>query len=297
MNLPKVSIIIPSYNQGNFIERTIKSVLSQTYRNIEIIVIDGGSKDNTLEVLRNYSNDIDYLLSEKDSGQGEAINKGIDISTGEFITWINSDDILCNDSIEIVITEFIRDKSIDFIYGNVELINESDMHVGFISGSKILKPEVYFHHDINIPQQGSMWKKYIGEELLYVNTRWHYVLDRDFFLRISLVGKSFYIPRLLGKFRQHTNSKSVKFFQKWAEEIPAMYSQLFNDRNWIYDNNFNIKVLSSSYIHSAYIAILAKKYKSALDNMYIAIKLYPKILFEFHTYKKPINKLLKLIKI
>jgi glycosyltransferase involved in cell wall biosynthesis len=296
MILPKVSIIIPSYHQGNFIERTIKSVLNQTYRNIEIIVIDGGSNDNTLEVLSNYSNDIDYLVSEKDNGQGDAINKGIDISTGEFITWINSDDILCHDAIEIVIAEFKRDKSIDFIYGNVELINESDMHLGYILGSKILKPDVYFHHDINIPQQGSMWKKYIGEELLNVNTRWHYVLDRDFFLRISLIGKPLYIPKLLGKFRQHTNSKSVKLFQKWSEEMPSMYSQLFNDRNWIYDNNFNIKVLSSSYMHAAYIAILAKKYKRALNNIYIAIKLCPNILFNYHIYKKPINKFLKLIK-
>jgi len=296
MNLPKVSIIIPSYNQGNFIERTIESVLNQTYKNIEIIVIDGGSKDNTLEVLSNYSNDIDHLVSEEDNGQGDAINKGIDISTGEFITWINSDDILCNDAIEIVIAEFKRDKSIDFIYGDVELINENDIHLGYIPGSRILKPEVYFHHDINIPQQGSMWKKYIGEELMYVNTRWHYVLDRDFFLRISLIGKVLYIPRLLGKFRQHTNSKSVKLFQKWSEEMPAMYSQIFNDKNWLYNNNFNVKVLSSSYIHSAYIAILAKKYMRALNNIYIAIKLYPKILFEYHIYKKPINKFLKLMK-
>ena len=90
----KVSIITPSYNQGNFIEETINSVLNQSYKNIEYIVVDGASSDITLEIINRYSKFISKVISERDSGQADAINKGIKSATGDLITWINSDDLL-----------------------------------------------------------------------------------------------------------------------------------------------------------------------------------------------------------
>jgi glycosyltransferase involved in cell wall biosynthesis len=93
MELPRISIVTPSYNQGQFIERSILSVLNQNYPNTELIIIDGGSDDESLDILKKYDDYITFWVSEPDRGQSYAINKGIDRSTGELITWLNADDL------------------------------------------------------------------------------------------------------------------------------------------------------------------------------------------------------------
>src|SRR5882762_8349036 len=90
---PKISIVTPSYNQGQYIEETIRSIIMQGYPNLELIIIDGGSKDNTVDIIRQYEKDIAYWVSEKDNGQTHAINKGFEKATGEILAYLNSDDI------------------------------------------------------------------------------------------------------------------------------------------------------------------------------------------------------------
>jgi len=117
-SLPLVSIIIPSFNQGNFIEQTIKSILCQNYNNIEVIVVDGMSSDQTIEILNKYKNQISYI-HEPDSGQSDAINKGLKLAKGEIISWLNSDDLYVNrKAISKIVQKFETNKNIDFIYGD-----------------------------------------------------------------------------------------------------------------------------------------------------------------------------------
>ncbi|PTR01280.1 glycosyltransferase involved in cell wall biosynthesis [Mucilaginibacter yixingensis] len=115
-NWPKLTIVTPSYNQGQFLEQTIRSVLLQNYPNLEYIIIDGGSTDNTVEILEKYSPWISYWHSKKDNGQSHAINMGFSIASGDYYAWINSDDFYLEDTFHTVAKTFLN-KKVDFIYG------------------------------------------------------------------------------------------------------------------------------------------------------------------------------------
>lgn len=104
----KISIITPSYNQGQFIEETIQSVIQQSYANVEYIVIDGGSKDNTIDIIKKYESKITYWESKKDKGQSDAINKGLAIATGDIVAWLNSDDMYTENALKRVANIFLK---------------------------------------------------------------------------------------------------------------------------------------------------------------------------------------------
>src|SRR3569833_380141 len=134
----KVSIVTPSYNQGQFIEKTIISVLNQTYSNIEYIIIDGGSTDNTMEVVNKYKDRIDIVIHEKDKGQSDAINKGFRLATCELVGWINSDDILFPDCVEKIVQLVNEHPDVSIYYpATIDLIN------GQVSPSGKVKKLIY----------------------------------------------------------------------------------------------------------------------------------------------------------
>lgn len=297
MNNPKVSIITPSYNQGKFIEETIKSVLQQTYENIEYIIIDGASTDNTLDIINRYSKFVAKLISEKDFGQADAINKGIRAATGDMITWINSDDLLDPHAIEYAVAAFNDSPDIDFVYGDINLIDDHSNQVGFLKGLQVSSPSVFYNLHLPIPQQGSMWRKNVTNSIGLLDERWHYVLDREFFLRICIKHKVKYINQIFGYFRQHGQSKSVKMREAWIMELPSMYENLMKYPDWPYlkAEELSKKILSSSHIHAAYLALSVGEFNIGIKNISIACEILPSILLNNHIYLKPINKLKALI--
>jgi glycosyltransferase involved in cell wall biosynthesis len=118
LQYPKISIITPSFNQGKFLEETILSIISQKYPSLEFIIIDGGSTDESVEVIKKYGQHITYWISEKDNGQAEAINKGFEKATGEIITWLNSDDLYEKDALLTIGKMFAESPDVDFIFGD-----------------------------------------------------------------------------------------------------------------------------------------------------------------------------------
>ena len=118
-NFPLISIIIPSFNQGRFLSETLESIINQGYKNVDIIVMDGGSTDNSIEIIKKYERYISYWQSEKDNGQSNAINNGIRKAKGDFVTWLNSDDVLLNGALQAAVDTITKKTDCDFFLGNV----------------------------------------------------------------------------------------------------------------------------------------------------------------------------------
>lgn len=207
MKKPLISIVTPSYNQGSYIEKTIQSVLNQKYPFIEYIIVDGGSTDNTLKIIKQYENQIDYWISENDKGQSDAINKGFKIAKGEYVGWLNSDDIYNDYTVEMLVKN-ISDEH-DLYYGIVGIINQYDE---FIDIEKFI-PNLNFLNLLYGPgttlQPGSFYSKKILEKVGFLNERLNFVMDWDLFLRILLESKAKFIPHVMAYIRYHEQSKSM----------------------------------------------------------------------------------------
>lgn len=185
-NWPKISIVTPSYNQGQFIEDTILSVLNQNYPNLEYIIIDGGSNDQTLDIIRKYENRISYWTSEPDRGQSDAINKGFKISSGEIGNWLNSDDILEKKALFHIAKEFSNTNH-DFIIGEAAHWDANLL----IKHAHTTSPENFkdlmrYNQLICIAQPSAFYKISIAKKLGVKETL-HYTMDLDLWLRIGIL--------------------------------------------------------------------------------------------------------------
>lgn len=232
---PKVSIITPSYNQGEYLEETILSVLNQTYGNIEYIVIDGGSTDNSVDIIRKYEERITFWCSEKDKGQADAINKGLKRATGDMVCWINSDDVLYPNFVEKIVNYFVAHPDVDFLYGDVE--QGADMqHATMRRGEVIDYPTMLRTLRVPIPQQATMWRKSVMDKIGYLDPQWHVLLDREYFMRIAQHCVIEYLPGVVAFFRNHENAKSIAEWHKWMPELEKYYVTLFEDSNFPYQH-------------------------------------------------------------
>jgi len=223
-----VSIITPSFNQGEYLEETILSVLNQDYPDIEYIVIDGGSSDKSVDVIKKYAERLEYWISEPDKGQADAINKGIRKSKGALICWINSDDILFPGFVSTRVKQFSENPEIGLIYGDVYQGLDPDHKVIRIGApADFMKMLVSVR--VPIPQQSAVWRRSVIQEAGELDIRWHVLLDWEFFMRVARWNKILYVPGALAFFRNHEKSKSVSDWRKWADELEEYYCDLFSD--------------------------------------------------------------------
>ena len=232
---PKVSIITPSYNQGEYLEETIQSVLNQTYSNIEYIVIDGGSTDNSVDIIRKYEERITYWCSEKDNGQADAINKGLKRATGDLVCWINSDDILYPHFVEKFVNHFVSHPNVDFLYGDVEQGADAQ-HATIRRGEAIDYPTMLRTLRVPMPQQSTMWRRGVMDKIGYLDPQWHVLLDREYFMRIAQYCVIEYLPGVVAFFRNHENAKSIAEWHKWMPELEKYYTTLFEDSKFPYQH-------------------------------------------------------------
>lgn len=206
--LPKVSIVIPSYNQGAYLGAAIRSVLDQNYPNLELIIVDGGSSDQSLKVIESYEKSIKWWVSEPDEGQANAINKGMEHAEGDILAWLNSDDCLMPHAIHRVVAKFYQHQELDAIYGHRVIIDEHGMDIGrWIVPSHNTK--VLALADF-IPQETLFWKKEIWSRVGgKLDESYEFALDWDLLLRFCKAnGKMYRINAFLGMFRLHDAQKT-----------------------------------------------------------------------------------------
>jgi len=216
---PKITIVTPSYNQASFLEQTIRSVLLQNYPNLEYIVIDGGSTDGSIEIIKKYAPYISYWESESDRGQGHAINKGFSLASGDYHAWINSDDYYLRDVFSLITNNFIKTKS-KFVYGYgysfsvdrkeyhlVKIIPFTDY---FIKIPGIVQPSTFWSADIHQP---------IWEDL-------HCSLDYELWMRLVKGHKRSLIKLPLSVATEHLQAKTFddKMKMKWEEDHQKIWA-------------------------------------------------------------------------
>jgi glycosyltransferase involved in cell wall biosynthesis len=232
---PKVSIVTPTYNQGKFIEECIRSVLLQGYPNLEYIIIDGGSTDETVEIIKKYEPWLAYWESEPDRGQSHAINKGLERSTGKFFNWHNSDDVLAPGSLAMMVCAMVKYPQAAYVHGHRIFINDKGNVRG---GNKhSYKNEISFSPElaasISALKTGSQPACLMDRELVIqagrVDESLNYIMDIDLLLRIALIRENpIYIDYPLTYVRSHPDTKSLQWNSQRARERIYVANKIFS---------------------------------------------------------------------
>jgi glycosyltransferase involved in cell wall biosynthesis len=210
-NNPLVTIITPSYNSEKFIEQTILSVLNQTYTNIQYIIIDGLSSDNTVNIIKKFSNKIDHFLSEKDEGMYDALNKGFKLGNGKYFAWINADDFYFNDAIEKSIN-YMEKKKLQWIVGNPTTLNYKG---NIITRNPYYYPNLIIKNGLAfpcfwgyIPQESTIFTKELYLKSGGINKEYRYAGDFDLWKKFANYSNLVTAEIKIGVFRKRINQLS-----------------------------------------------------------------------------------------
>ena len=247
MTQPLVSIIIPSYNQAHFIGQTLDSVFAQDYKNIEVLVLDGASSDGTVELLKKYSDRLAYWVSEKDAGQSDAVNKGLQRAKGDFIGWINSDDLYYPNAVSEGMKQLLAHPEASIVFGDHDVIDADNkvLHVRReipYSMGVSLYTKACYHANLT-----GLFRKSCFEQAGLLRTDLHYTMDFEFYLRVSALGmRILHNSKIVGSYRLHETSKTVSegLSSKWARESLLIQSEYYEK---LQVSSLNKRVLPKYY--------------------------------------------------
>ena len=250
---PKISIITPSFNQGDFIEQTILSVLSQDYPNLEYLVMDGGSSDTTLTILKKYSGKVTWI-SEADKGQAHAINKGLRRASGSIVGYLNTDDVLLPGTLKKVADAFINDPQTVWVTGKCRIVDEENNEIR--RPITVYKNTLLGSHNFSlllmtnyISQPATFWRREALESAGYLDENLRYVMDYEYWLRLYSRWPPVFIPEYLAVFKIHRNSKTTSTGHKdvYVDEEKIVVGRYVRSRFQMFLHNMHRLMMTFAY--------------------------------------------------
>lgn len=218
-----LSIVTPSFNQAPYIEETIKSVLAQDYSGLEYIIVDGGSTDGTVDIIKKYENKISWWVSEKDKGQTDAINKGFARARGDVLAWLNSDDTYEPGALTAAANYLQEHPEVGMVYGDCNFINQHGNVIGKFDAAQTnyrLIRQGYVH----IPQQTMFFRADLWRQVGPLDPSFYFAMDYDLWTRIAARAEIKYVPQTWANFRLHTSGKTIMADDRcWPEMVRVHY--------------------------------------------------------------------------
>jgi len=214
---PTVTIVTPSFNQAPYLEATIRSVLDQDYPRIEYIVMDGGSTDGSVEIIKKYADRLAFWTSEPDEGQTDAINKGFARAKGEIIAWLNSDDVYRPGAIAEIVAFMQTHPDVGMVYGNADYIDGEGNIIGWFPAAETDYKRLRRGY-VHIPQQAAFFRASVWRMVGPLDPSFYFAMDYDLWVRIASVSAIRYQPRTWAAFRLHGDAKSLASADRcWPE--------------------------------------------------------------------------------
>lgn len=222
--LPTVSIVTPSFNQARYLEATIQSVLSQDYPRIEYLIVDGGSTDDSVDILKKYSNQLAWWVSEKDRGQTDAINKGFARTTGDILAWINSDDTYEPRAVGQAVKYLIEHPEVGMVYADCNYINEAGHVIGRFPAAQTDLQRLRSGY-VHIPQQTMFFRTELWKQVGPLDPSFYFAMDYDLWTRLAARSRLKYLAgQTWANFRIHTSGKTIAADDRcWPEMLRVHY--------------------------------------------------------------------------
>ncbi len=273
-SIPLVSIVTPSYNQARFLERTILSVLDQDYANIEYLVADGGSNDGSKQIIEKYTNRLAWWVSEKDTGQAEAINKGLARAKGEFIAWINSDDYYQPGAVSSAMKALQANPQVGFVFGNVRVVDQSEKVLNLLTYGDWSLPDLMSFKIIGQP--GVFMRRSVLEQAGHLDLSYHLLLDHQLWIRMANQAGMRYVPELWASAHYHEDCKNLTLAADFGREAMRIvdWMKSTSGLNELYNQNRR-RILAGAERLNAFYLLDAKDYPAAFRSYWKAFWMNP----------------------